>query len=171
MSYIIELNISKLNNSTQRLSQVEFLQLIRAAFSCLRGDSITEVFLVRFFLLMDRAGSGVIGFEQLLHWIKDFLAVVNYEGGEYYLEEDDADKSAGKNSISGGVEVQSTLSTSSISSPSIKGLQFSGSPSRSRDNSRNVSPSPHHVTQPKIEPATTTTERNAKRFEIQETSK
>lgn len=163
----MELSLSRLGNSSQRLSQAEFLTLVRTALVMLRVESISEALLIRFFLLMDRARSGLIGFEQLLHWVNDFLAVVRYEADEYYIEEDDVDNPASRGSIA---ENPSIVSTSSLSSSTnIKGLQFSSSPARSRDNSRNTSP--HVVTQPRIEPATTTTERNAKRFEIQETSK
>jgi hypothetical protein len=131
----------------------------------LKVENISEMFLIKFFLLMDRSRSGVIGFEQLIHWVGDFLAVLKYEFDEYYLEDDDLDKPNGRNCIT-NIEITSNPSTSSISSSTnIRGLQFTSSPSRSRDNSRNTSP--HQITHPKIEPATTTTERTAKRFEIQ----
>lgn len=165
LHYIVELHLSKLNINSQRLTQAEFLVLLRTAFAMLKVENISESFLIKFFLLMDRSKSGVIGFEQLIHWVGDFLSAEKYEFDEYYLEDDDLDKPSGRSCII-STEVQSNPSTSSLgSSTNIKGLQFTSSPSRSRDNSRNASP--HQITHPKIEPATTTTERTAKRFEIQ----
>jgi len=93
---IAELGLSRFssNNSSSKktLNRDEFVILLKNTFSFIKLGAFKNSILWKIFAKIDKNNDGLISYDEYLDWVKRFLAVLNYYGDEFWVEEDDEDK-------------------------------------------------------------------------------
>ena len=73
------------------LNREEFVILLKNSFSFLKLGQFKNSILFKIFAKIDKNQDGFITYDEYLDWVKRFLAVLNYYGDEFWVEEDDED--------------------------------------------------------------------------------
>ena len=82
------------------LTNEEFVHLLRHTLGFIDIDRVQDILLWRLFDRIDTNGDGLISIEEYLRWVTHFLAVPNYYGSEYIIQDDDYNLALGNDYIS-----------------------------------------------------------------------